>query len=71
MRIIEIRSQHRRDFTAVYQCEWCRWEHTGSGYDDTNFHVNVIPAMKCGKCHKTAGDDYEPRTPKYPDGMTI
>lgn len=64
-------SQHRRDFSAVYECEHCGYEREGSGYDDANFHNNVIPKMKCHNCGETAGDEYLPLTTKYPEGFTI
>lgn len=65
MKIKTIKSQIRRDFYAVYVCEHCGFETTGSGYDDTNFHENVIPAMECVKCGKKSPDDYTPRGTKY------
>ena len=65
MKIKTIDSQHRRDFFATYECEHCGHTQPGSGYDDDNFHRNVIPAMKCGKCGKTAGADYRPLSTKY------
>ena len=71
MKIQHIISQHRRDFTAMYECEHCGHEKEGRGYDDRNFHANVIPAMKCGECSKTAADDYTPLATKYPDGMSV
>lgn len=71
MKIEKIVSQSRRDFTAVYVCEHCGATKTGGGYDDGNFHQNVIPAMKCESCGKTSGDDYRPRVTKYPDGMQV
>lgn len=71
MQIKEIKSQNRRDFRAVYVCQHCGHEEEGSGYDDSNFHRNVVPAMKCKKCGKAAGDDYRPLSTKYPDSMTI
>jgi len=74
MKIKEITSQHRRDFQAVYECEGCGETAKGSGYDDANFHQNVIPEMRCGKCGKTGvelGADYRPLTTKYPEGMQI
>jgi len=46
-------SQHRRDFTALYTCGHCGHEEKGSGYDDSHFHNNVIPAMKCPMCGNT------------------
>ena len=71
MKIKEIISQSRRDFIAVYVCEHCDHEVKGRGYDDTNFHHNVIPKMKCESCGKTAKEDYRPLTTKYPDWVTI
>lgn len=65
MKIKTIKSQHRRDFTAIYECEHCGATMEGNGYDDDNFHQNVIPKMKCEKCGKTAGDDYRPLKTKY------
>lgn len=71
MRIKEIVSQHRRDFQAIYECEHCGHTETGYGYDDTNFHQNVIPTMKCKKCGKVAGENYRPLATKYPDYMQV
>jgi len=71
MRIKEIISQHRRDFRAIYECEHCGFMYEGSGYDDTYFHNNVIPAMKCPHCKKVAEPDYRPLSTKYPDGMQV
>lgn len=71
MEIKTIVSQHRRDFTAVYECEHCECEHTGTGYDDTNFHQNVVPLMKCSKCGKVAADTYCPLATKYPDDAVV
>lgn len=48
-------SQHRRDFRAIYECSHCENTVEGSGYDDANFHENVIPNMACAKCGKTGG----------------
>ena len=53
MRIKNIVSQYRRDFTAVYVCPFCGYEKKDSGYDDYYFHNEVIPNMKCDKCGKT------------------
>lgn len=68
MKIQTIKSQHRRDFRAIFECEHCGHTHERGGYDDTYFHQKVIPAMKCPKCGKTAPKDYRPLTTKYPDG---
>lgn len=71
MRIKEIISQNRRDFVAIYECEHCGHTEKGSGYDDANFHNNVIPSWKCKKCGKTAGENYRGLAPKYPEGFQI
>ena len=65
MKIQKITNQIRRDFTAVYECEHCRATQTGYGYDDDNFHRNVIPRMECKQCGKTAGSEYRPMGTKY------
>jgi rubredoxin len=57
MKIIKINTQYRRDFWADYECENCGhiMEDSG-GYDDRNFHDNVIPDMKCNECGKSRND---------------
>jgi len=65
MKIKTIESQSRRDFYAIYECEHCGHEERGSGYDDDNFHRNVIPAMKCKKCGMAASENYRPMGTKY------
>lgn len=72
MYIQEITAQHRRDFTAIMKCEHCDNEQPlNSGYDDANYHQNVIPALKCKACGKSAAASYEPEPTKYPDDMII
>jgi ribosomal protein L37AE/L43A len=71
MRIKEMLSQHRRDFRAIYECEHCGHEKEGSGYDDANFHQNVIPSWQCDKCGEKAIDTSDAKTPKYPAYMTV
>lgn len=71
MEIVNIISQHRRDFRALYQCGYCGFEMEGAGYDDKNFHENVIPNMKCPKCGKVEGATYEPRETKYSEDTVI
>jgi len=65
MKIQKIVLRNRRDFTAIYECAYCGATEEGSGYDDANFHQNVIPKMKCKACGKVAGKDYLPLTTKY------
>jgi transcription elongation factor Elf1 len=71
MKIQKITSQTRRDFSAIYECEHCGETRTGSGYDDANFHANVIPQMECSICGKKAPANYRPLTTKYPEGVQI
>ena len=72
MKIKKILSQHRRDFTATLICEHCESEQKlSSGYDDDNYHCNVIPNIKCMKCGKKSPDDYRPQDTKYPAGFVI
>lgn len=65
MKIETIKSQDRRDFRAVYVCEHCGHKEEGYGYDDDNFHRNVIPKMVCKTCDRSAGDEYRPLATKY------
>ena len=71
MRIKKIESQLRRDFWAVYECEHCGHTKRGSGYDDMNFHRNVIPNMICPECGETSPEDYRPMETKYPEYAII
>ncbi len=71
MKIKEILSQSRRDFTAIYVCEHCGYEEKGYGYDDTHFHEKVIPAKVCPKCGKIAPENYRALTTKHPDEAFI
>ena len=75
MKIKKITYQHRRDFKAIYECEGCgaitseEW-----GYDDRNFHDNVIPAKickKCGESRNSLGTQGEYTPTKYPEGYQI
>ena len=74
MRIKEVLHQNRRDFKAVYQCESCGFEEKSYGYDDRNFHDNVIPNMKCKQCKKSRnelGIEGEFTSTTYPEGYQI
>lgn len=72
MKIKEITYQSRRDFKAIYECEHCghvtkeQW-----GYDDANFHQNVIPDMECPECGRKAPENYRPLATKYPEWVTV
>ena len=65
MKIQKIIRQHRRDFTAIYECEHCGNTYKGSGYDDDYFHRSVIPGWECDSCGKKAKEDYRPMGTKY------
>lgn len=71
MKIKEILSQHRRDFTAIYECEHCGSSKKSGGYDDANFHENVIPTMVCDSCGKISPENYRPLATKYPQSTTV
>jgi hypothetical protein len=77
MKLVQILSQHRRDFQGKYKCEFCGHEETDKGmdsYDDRNYHDNVIPNMECKSCKKStiSGGGTPDRTPtKYPEGFQI
>jgi len=74
MKIIEMLYQNRRDFTAMFECEGCGNKQKSDGYDDRNFHDNVIPAFKCSKCGKSRNDlniISEPTQTKYVEGYQI
>jgi len=71
MRILKKISQSRRDFIAIYICEHCKKEEQGNGYDDTFFHSEVIPKMKCKSCGKIASKNYELMKTKYPDNLQV
>ena len=71
MHIKKILNQHRRDFVAIFQCEHCGCEEEIGGYDDSHYHNNVIPKMRCKKCQKPADETYRPLATKYPDGVQV
>lgn len=78
MKIKKILSQHRRDFTAIYECEGCGATKESHGYDDRYFHDHVIPAAKCESCGKSRNDlgieieiEIEYTKTKYPEGFQV
>ena len=75
MKIKTILYQHRRDFWADFECEGCgHISHNIRGYDDDNFHENVIPTFKCPECDRASKEcnaDYRPLKTKYPEGFQI
>ena len=71
MKIKRILSQHRRDFRAIYECEHCEYTEEAPGYDDDNFHRNVIPHMQCPVCKKVSPDTYRPIDTKYAEHTLV
>lgn len=68
MKIIKMVSQYRRDFRAVVECENCGYQKEIRGYDDRNYHDNVLPGRPCSKCGKSRNDlgiVHEPTPTKY------
>lgn len=51
MKIKQITSRHRNDFSAVMVCEHCGAEEKlTTGYHDAYYHEHVIPGMHCRSC---------------------
>lgn len=75
MKIDKIINQHRRDFIASMECEFCGHKEINEhGYDDRYYHDNVIPAMKCPNCNKSTkseGGEIIHTPTKYPEGFQI
>lgn len=72
MIIKEFISQSRRDLTLLFECEHCGYSFKGNGYDDENFHNNVVPDMECKNCGKKADkESYRAFAPKYPESLEV
>lgn len=75
MKITNIISQHRRDFTFEATCEGCgHVQINDSGYDDANYYDNVVPNQKCKKCGESTnslGETPDKITPRVPPGLVI
>lgn len=75
MKIVKITSQSRRDFRADMKCEFCNaGSKLTNGYDDRNYHDNVIPNMKCKICDKSTvseGGDIDKTQTKYSDNQIV
>ena len=51
MKIQKVVSRSRYDFTAIMECEHCgSTQDLKTGYDDSYYHAQVIPAMTCKAC---------------------
>lgn len=78
MKIKKYLSFNRRDFSAIYVCQFCGHEKTHHGYDDDYFHQNVIPCMECPVCKKSIhknghelAEEYIPDATKYPANQEV
>lgn len=67
--------QSRRDFHALMECEFCDATpvELKGGYDDSYYHLNVIPAMTCASCGHSGDEKASgPRTvPDVPAGLVM
>lgn len=58
MKIKEITSEMRNDFSAIMECEHCKSTQTlNSGYHDNFYHTKVVPALVCKTCGKNRDGD--------------
>ena len=72
MYLKEKTQQHRRDFRGILHCEHCDHEQElTSGYDDANYHENVIPSIKCRQCGQVAPADGKRTAPSVPAWKVI
>lgn len=61
MKIKTITFEHSRDFSAVMECEHCgATQQNNSGYHDSYYHTEVIPAMTCKACGKNRAGQTKP-----------
>jgi len=64
MKTIEFCWMHRYDYEALCECEHCGNKQYMRGYNDANFHNNVVPKVRCHKCNKDRNGEestqYEP-----------
>ena len=56
MRIKKITRQHKQEFWADYQCEYCGFISNHKGYDDRNYHEKVAPLIACPNCERKTGE---------------
>ena len=74
MKIKLIKWQSRRDFYADYECEKCGHVEQDYGYDDRNYHDNVVPKRICPECEQSTlslGIKPQQRATKYPEDYSI
>jgi len=72
MNITNVTSQSRYDFCADMECEHCgATAHLTTGYDDNNYHKNVIPSMRCKSCGKNRAGELPPAPAAKPASAII
>jgi transcription elongation factor Elf1 len=75
MKIHKVTYQHRRDFSAIYECEFCGHRQSDdAGYDDRFYHDNVIPNKKCEKCGESTvsgGGSIDATPTRFPEGQQV
>jgi transcription elongation factor Elf1 len=65
LKIKNIKSEHRNDFTADIECEHCgHTQHLSCGYHDNYYHTKVIPAITCKACGKNRAGDIAVQNPE-------
>lgn len=69
MKIAKYTYRSRRDFKALFECEACNHTTEEWGYDDPNFHENVIPKMICKECGTASGKQTSTNT--IPEGIVL
>lgn len=50
MKIKEITDRIKNDIYGILECEHCGATRKFVGYDDENYHKNVLPEFYCMKC---------------------
>jgi C4-type Zn-finger protein len=70
MRIKQMLTQHRRDFTATLECDCGHEGLLEEGYDDDYYHQVVIPSFICPKCGEKEKDP-KPQQTKYPADQVV
>lgn len=56
MKIVSVLWQKDRAFKAIFECEGCGHQERMIGYDDRNYHENVVPKIQCSRCNKSRED---------------
>ena len=63
MKIKEMLSSNRNDYTADMECEHCgHVQKDRYGYNDANYHNNVIPTQHCQGCGKNRAGELRVKT---------